>query len=369
MIFVPYFLQIHLSGGTMGFKKMQSNFTFTDISFFSSIEKNRAIKRMEQINAIVDWSRIEKLLLRTYPVGKSAKGNEAYPPVLLMKCLLLQQWFHIDSDPELETQINDRASFKKFLELSFDDPAPDHSTFSRFRGRFSKDTMRMINNELLNQFAAKGLTINEGIAIDARLVQSASHPISQDKREEEKEKRTKTAGNLDKNGNILKFSRDLDSDWTIKNDVPHFGLKEHAAVDTNYGFVLTTEITPASHHDSPYLPLCVAGSCHTQNPIKKVYADKGYFGKNNRDFLHLNKIADGIMTKAVRGTELTPFEKERNKAISKIRYIVEQYFGLSHLHNNAFRARFTRLIKNAIDAMFRQMAFNLLRGTKVFKVA
>ena len=70
--------------------------------------------------------------------------------------------------------------------LSFDNPAPDHSTFSQFRGRFSKDTMRMINNELLNQFAAKGLTINEGISIDACLVQSASHPISKEKLQEEK---------------------------------------------------------------------------------------------------------------------------------------------------------------------------------------
>jgi len=41
----------------MGFKKMQSNFTFTDISLISSMEKNRAIKRMEQINATVDWPR------------------------------------------------------------------------------------------------------------------------------------------------------------------------------------------------------------------------------------------------------------------------------------------------------------------------
>jgi IS5 family transposase len=70
----------------------------------------------------------------------------------------------------LETKINDRISVKKFLGLSFDDPAPDHSTFSRLRGRFSKDTMRIINHEPLSQFAAKGLTINEVIAIDARLV-------------------------------------------------------------------------------------------------------------------------------------------------------------------------------------------------------
>jgi IS5 family transposase len=353
----------------MSFKKMEPNFSFADISLFSSLERNRAIKRMQQINAIVDWSRVETLLLRNYPVGKSAEGNEAYPPLILMKCLLLQQWFQIDSDPELETQINDRTSFKTFLGLSLDQPSPDHSTFSRFRSRFSKDTMRMINHELLAQFASRGLTINEGVAIDARLVKSASHPLSQKKLEEEKKKRETPEGKLDKNGNILKFSRDLESDWTVKNDKPHFGLKEHAAVDVHHGFVLTTEITPASFHDSPFLPLCVAGSCHTDNPIKKVYADKGYFGKSNRDFLHLNKIADGIMTKAVRGTELTQYEIDRNKAISKVRYIVEQYFGISHLHNDAFRARFPRMIRNAIDALFRQMAFNLLRGTRVIKPA
>ena len=349
----------------MGFKNMKTNLTFADISIFNSMEKNRAIKRMEEINRVVDWSRIETLLLRNYPVGKSFEGNSAYPPLFLMKCLLLQQWFKIDSDPELETQINDRNSFKKFLGLSFDDAAPDHSTFSRFRGRFSKDTMRMVNHELLSQFTAKGLTINEGIAIDARLVQSVSHPLKTEKLEEEKLKKQTPEGKLDKNGKSLKFSRDLESDWTVKNEVPHFGLKEHASVDVKQGFVLATEITPASHHDSPYLPLCVAYSCHTKEPIKKVFADKGYFGKPNREFLAMNKIEDGIMRKATTGAELTEYETTRNKAISKVRYIVEQYFWLSHLYNKAYRARFPRMVKNAIDALFRQFAFNLFRASKM----
>jgi IS5 family transposase len=353
----------------MGFKNMKTNFTFADISLFNSMEKNRAIKRMEQINAIVDWSRIENLLMRNYPVGKSFEGNDAYPPLILMKCLLLQQWFKIDSDPELETQINDRISFKKFLGLSFDDSAPDHSTFSRFRGRFSKDNMRMINHELLSQFAAKGLTINEGIAIDARLVQSASHPISNKEIQEQREKRETPEGKIDKNGNNLKFSRDLDSNWVVKNNKPHYGLKEHASVDTNYGFVLATELTPSSVNDSIYLPYCVAASCHTEEPVKKVFADKGYFGKPNREFLSINKIEDAIMRKATKGTELTEYETERNKAISKVRYIVEQYFGLSHLHNRAYRARFPKLIKNAVDVLFRQMAFNLFRASRILKMA
>lgn len=40
----------------MSFGKMETNFSFADISLFPSLERNRAIKRMQQINAIVDWS-------------------------------------------------------------------------------------------------------------------------------------------------------------------------------------------------------------------------------------------------------------------------------------------------------------------------
>ena len=60
------------------------------------------------------------------------------------------------------------------------------------------------------------------------------------------------------------------TDWVVKNDKPHYGLKEHAAVDTSNGFVLATELTPSSVNDSIYLPYCVAASCHTEDQIKKV---------------------------------------------------------------------------------------------------
>jgi len=329
------------------------------------MEHNRSLKRLEKINSVIDWSRVEMLLLSNYTIGTSREGADAYPPLMLLKGLLLQKWYRIYSDPELENQINDKISFKKFIGLSFDQHSPDHSTFSRFRGRLSKEAMNLINSDVLQLFSRKGLVINEGIAVDARLVQSASHPISNDKLKEEKIKRESQEGRLDKTGKPMKFSRDLFSNWTVKNDKPHFGLKEYASVDTHYGLVLAMEMTPASFHDSPYLPLCVAGSCHAQNPIQKVFADKGYFGEKNREFLSMNQIQDGIMRKATRGAPLTPYEIYRNKAISKVRCMVEQYFGISHLHHHGHRARFTRLIKNTTDALFRQLAFNLFRGTKV----
>lgn len=87
--------------------------------------------------------------------------------------------------------------------------------------------------------------------IDARLIESASRPLSEEELEERKEKRATPEGQVDKNGQPLKFSRDLESDWTVRGDIPHFGLKEHASVDTQNGFILATELTPASHHDFP----------------------------------------------------------------------------------------------------------------------
>ncbi len=73
------------------------------------------------------------------------------------------------------------------------------------------------------------------------------------------------------------------------------------------------------------------------------------------------------MKKNEQNVKLTEYEIERNKKISKVRYVVEQYFGLSHLHDNGQRARFTTIAKNHIGIWFRQVAFNIKRGFVVLK--
>ena len=83
----------------------------------------------------------------------------------------------------------------------------------------------------------------------------------------------------------------------------------------------------------------------------------------------MNNIADGIMRKNTTTAKLTSYEKERNKKISKVRYIVEQYFGISHLHDEAYRARFTTTAKNRFDCWYRQAAYNITRGLKIIGVA
>ena len=347
-------------GGRPGIKKINESFTFADLAMKETLEHNRSLQNIEKLEKSIQWTRIESILMSHYKTGTSSEGADAFPPLLLFKCLLLQKWYRIPSDPELENQINDRLSFKRFLGLPLDRPSPDHSTFSRFRSRLSKNAMDQINSEILRQFERQGLTINEGIAIDARLVQSVSRPISNDKIKELRDKHNTPEGKLDKNGNPKKYTRDLESDWNAKDEKnPHYGLKEHASVDIKHGFILATTLTPASESDTNYFPYCTAFSHHTKHPIKKVYADKGYFGEPNRNFLAQNKIEDGIMRKNTTTAKLTPYEIERNKKISKVRYIVEQYFGLSHLHDQAYRARFPTIPKNKFDCWCRQAAYNI----------
>ncbi len=350
----------------MGFKPKQKNKTFSDLDK-SSDKKNKTLSTLMELDKAILWNKIEAVLLRDYPVGQKKEGNKAYSPLFLFKCLLLQKWFQIKSDPELEGQINDRESFQVFLKLSAQEKSPDHSTFSIFRKRLTKDKFDLIVGDILNQFAEKGLTINEGIAIDARIVRSASKPVSNRTLDKLRKERETPEGNLDKNRNPKKFQRDIESNWTTKNNKHYYGLNEHASVDAKHGFVLSTVLSPSSVHDTNYFIYSTLYSRRVKHCLVDVYADKAYAGEPNRTFLSMNKLKDGIMRKDEINAKLTDHEIKRNKKISKIRYIVEQYFGLSHLQDGAQKAKFTTMAKINIDIWIRQVAFNIKRGLRIFQ--
>ena len=92
----------------MGFKEYSENMSFVDMELSKTLGSSRTQRFLREIHDHINWKPIESILLEVYPVGKSAVGNTAYPPVMLLKALLLQKWFGIRSDPELENQINDR---------------------------------------------------------------------------------------------------------------------------------------------------------------------------------------------------------------------------------------------------------------------
>ena len=101
----------------MAYKKIDKYFSFADIAIQNNADKNRSLIFLNKVNATIDWEPVQDMLMKAYETGKSKEGERAYSPLLLFKCMLLQKWFQIKSDPELESQINDRISFKGFLDL------------------------------------------------------------------------------------------------------------------------------------------------------------------------------------------------------------------------------------------------------------
>jgi transposase, IS5 family len=66
-------------------------------------------RQLETIAALVDWMGFERLLGGVYaaPVGRPSYG-----PLVLLRWLLLQQWYRL-SDPGLEEALSDRLSFRR----------------------------------------------------------------------------------------------------------------------------------------------------------------------------------------------------------------------------------------------------------------
>jgi transposase, IS5 family len=67
----------------------------------------------DEVDKMVDWRPIEKILNRNYRKEASADGRPAYAAFPLFRMLLIQRWYNL-SDPGLEETVNDRISFLRF---------------------------------------------------------------------------------------------------------------------------------------------------------------------------------------------------------------------------------------------------------------
>ncbi len=102
--------------------------------------------------------------------------------------------------------------------------------------------------------------------------------------------------------------------------------------------------------------------------IKVLYTDKGYTSTDNSLWLQTNKIGDGIMDKAYRNRPLTYKQKQRNKRISKSRYIVERTNATIKNIFKFSKSKYIGLDKVKNQALLVAVAHNLLKAANKIKV-
>jgi transposase, IS5 family len=290
-------------------------------------------RQLERIAALVDWTAFERLL---GAVDAAPLGRPSYGPVLLLKCLLLQQWYRL-SDPGLEEALSDRLSFRRFVGLALTDPVPDHSTLSRFRGELTRRGLaEQLLAELNRQLDARGLMVKGGTLIDASLVAADCRRPRKDE--------------------PIEGRSDQDASWNAMPETPLFGYKMHLGVDQGSGLVRRAIQTPGHVSDKvPFLDL-------VQGDARAVYADRGYDGAWYRARLVEQGIADGIMAGDYRQRRLDAAGHARNRAIGVIRAPVERTFAILKRWYGYRRVRCRTLIKNALQLQLLAMAMNLRRA-------
>ena len=65
-------------------------------------------------------------------ISAPSEGKPAWPPLALLKALLLATW-HDLSDVRLAEALDDRASFRRFCGFAAHKPTPERTAFVRFR--------------------------------------------------------------------------------------------------------------------------------------------------------------------------------------------------------------------------------------------
>ncbi len=293
---------------------------------------------LDRVNALVDWAGFEAQLAGLYP---SRTGEKAFPPVMMLKVLLLQCW-HALSDPEMEAALDDRISFRRFAGLSLEDAVPDHSTIWRFRQRLSERQLdRRLLAEVEHQLDEANLIMKRGTLVDASLVTSAARRPRMDEG---------PASPVDK-----------DARFGSNNERRRFmfGYKIHVAVDEGPALVRTAELTPANIQEIDMAMGLVRGDERT------VFGDRGYDSKRLYDHLATLGIADGIMKRAARNRPLSPDAVNRNHAISAVRRTVEKVFGTLKRHYRLDRMRYFTQSRNRVRVLLSLIAYNLRRASVI----
>lgn len=215
-----------------------------------------------------------------------------------------------------------------FLGLTISDDIPESKTVWNFREQLVD--LKLVDDLFslfLKELEALGLILNEGKIIDASFIEV---PKQRNSREENKQiKNGETPKSFDENPN-KKEQKDLDARWTKKNNVSHYGYKNHVKVDAKSKIIVKYEVTDACVHDWQMLENLL----DEKDANEDLYADSAYSGKKQRDIISQNNINDKTCKKGYKNNPLTDEDLATNREKSRTRSRVEHVFGFMETSMN-----------------------------------
>ncbi len=328
-----------------------------------SMEKLSAIGNpLETISEVIDFemfrSTLESKLLNTNK--KSNAGAKPYDVVLMFKIMILQRYYGL-GDKQIEYQIIDRISFKKFLGIETSDKIPDEKTVWLFRENITNTGLvEDLFMEFKNHLASTGLIFNEGQLVDASFTIA---PRQRKTREENEKIKNGQGDDLWNNHPHKKRHKDIDARWTKKNNETFYGYKNHAKVDTKSKFVNTYVVTDASVHDSQALEKLLDKKDEGQT----LHADSAYTGEEQEKTIEKYMMKNKVHEKGYRNAPLTEEQKTTNKEKSKTRARVEHVFGFMEQSMNGLFIRSVGIVRATGIIGLINLTYNIFRYEQVIR--
>jgi transposase, IS5 family len=318
---------------------------------------------LEMIVNAIDFE-LFRLKLESKLLNKGKKSNagaKPYDVVMMFKIMVLQRYYGL-GDTQVEYQILDRLSFKKFLGLESGDKVPDEKTTWLFRENLTKSGLVEDIFAQFTQFLeSKGLTMNQGKMVDASFTVA---PRQRNTREENKMIKEGRGNELWNDKPNKKKHKDIDARWTKKDNETFFGYKNHAKVDTKSKFVNRYIVTDASVHDSQPLD----GLLGPEDGGQDFYADSAYTGEGQANVINKNKMINKTHEKGYRNKPLTDGQKANNREKSRTRARVEHVFGFMEQSMNGLVVRSVGITRATAIIGLINLTYNIFRYEQVVRL-
>lgn len=211
----------------------------------SFIDKEHFLVKLE---ALLDWHDLAHPLMEL--AQNTHGGRPRYAPVLMLKMLFLSFLFNL-SDRDTEFSATNNLLAKYFLGLPINEPAPDHSSLSRFREEVLRVKGLSFFEDLFRQVIVQAKT--QGVVFGVVSALDATHTLA----------KVDTA----RDGHAQKHygapSTDPDAKWGVKGketkmttqgqkvDVlkTFYGYKAHLLAETKHGLITGLYGTPGNTAD------------------------------------------------------------------------------------------------------------------------
>jgi IS5 family transposase len=312
---------------------------------------------LARLDEVVDWSVFNPVFERLEkPAPKAPGGRPAYRPLLMFKALVIQSLYNL-SDEQLEFQITDRLSFKRFLGLSEADKSPDAKTFWAFREKLAgQGLVESLFDTFHAQLQGKGLIANKGQMIDATFVE-----VPRQRNSRQDNARIKAGETPEEWAEQPEKARqkDVDARWAKKNGEKHYGYKNHVKVDSRSKLITDFAVTDAAVHDSQALE----GLLEEGDPV--TYVDSAYTGAPCENVFKDKNVKARPIEHAYKNKPLNGNQKRYNHARSKIRVRVEHVFGTMRMCMRAAWNRCVGFGRNESAVGMTNLVYNMVRFEQI----